>query len=133
MQSAPLLLVRVQHPQLSPERALFIAHCWGECNGRGQVRLLADPQHRYRGPSLYRAAESMAVWKQITARTAFIDGGKSAFIKAIDNKTLEQRRECFPDDAWEQVIPEAGHMLHFDQPEATGDAISEFLRQPASP
>lgn len=123
--------IKVQHPQLSDARALFIAQCWGQQDGQGRIRLLADPAHRYRGPSLYRAAESEAIWAQITARTCFIDGEKSAFVQAIDEATKQQRRQLFPAGYQEQVIKGAGHMLHFDQPQATGEAIRQFLQNRA--
>lgn len=121
--------VRVQHPQLSPERALFIARCWGAEDGYGRIRLLADPKHRLWMPSLYRVAESEAVWQQVTAQTLFIDAGKSNLIKAIPPEETARRRACFRNRS-ELSIADAGHMLHFDAPEATGGAIADFLAQP---
>lgn len=118
--------VRVQHPQLSPERALFVARCWGQTDGRDRIRLLADPKHRLDGPGLYRSAESMAIWRQISAETLFIDGGASPFRKAIDAGETAARRACFA-RRQEAVIENAGHMLHFDAPQATGDVIAYFL------
>ena len=119
--------VRKQHPQLSEARALFIARCWGQEDGYGRISLLADPKHRFRGPSLYRAAESEAVWAKITAPTAFIDGEKSMFMQAVEPPVIKARRDLFPAGYQETVIPDAGHMLHFDEPEATAAAIRDFL------
>lgn len=118
--------VRKQHPQLSAERALFVAQCWARPDRDGVIRLLADPKHRLRGPGLYRAAESEEIWKQITAPTLFIDGGKSIFRTAITSQETQQRRACFR-NYQQTVIAEAGHMLHFDAPEETGRTIAEFL------
>ncbi|HEY0972996.1 MAG TPA: alpha/beta hydrolase [Solimonas sp.] len=120
--------VRVQHPQLSPERALFIARCWGEADGHGRIRLLADPKHRLSSPGLYRAGESMAIWRQITASTLFIDGGDSAFRNAIPADEATQRRDCFTRHR-SAVVEKAGHMLHFDAPTATGALIADFLAE----
>ncbi|MEW6167619.1 MAG: alpha/beta hydrolase [Pseudomonadota bacterium] len=118
--------VRVQHPQLCAERALFIARCWGAEDGRGRIRLLADPKHRLNMPTLYRADESMAIWRRVTAKTLFVDAGGSALSRAIGAEEMAQRRACFRDRR-ELSIPGAGHMLHFDAPQATGDAIAAFL------
>lgn len=118
--------VRKQHPQLSPERALFVARCWGEEDGRGRIRLLADPKHRLNTPNLYRAAESMAIWSQVTAETLLLDGGKSVFRQAIPATETARRRACFRHRR-EAIIENAGHMLHFDAPEATGAVIARFL------
>ena len=84
-------------------------------------------RHRFRGPSLYRAAESEAVWAKITAPTAFIDGEKSMFMQAVEPPVIKARRDLFPAGYQETVIPDAGHMLHFDEPEATAAAIRDFL------
>lgn len=118
--------VRRRHPQLSPERALFVARGWGAEDGHGRVRLLADPKHTLSGPGLYRAAESMAVWREVTAPTLFLDGADSPFLHAIPGEEIAQRRACFRDHR-EQQVAGAGHMLHFDAPAATGRAMAAFL------
>lgn len=119
--------IRVQHPQLSEERALFVAHGWGCEDGRGRVRLLADPRHRLNMPMLYRAAESKEIWSQITAPTLFIDGGDSPFMTLLPPEERAARRACFRQHE-ETVIAGAGHMLHFDRPQETGERIAAFLR-----
>jgi pimeloyl-ACP methyl ester carboxylesterase len=120
--------VRAKHPQLSPERALFIARCWGAADGHGRIRLLADPKHHLPMATLYRAAESKAIWQQVTARTLFIDAGASMFAQAIAPEETAARRACFRERV-ELRIDGAGHMLHFDAPETTGAAIAAFLGQ----
>jgi pimeloyl-ACP methyl ester carboxylesterase len=118
--------VRKQHPQLSDERALFIARCWGNEDGRGVISLLADPKHRMNGPGMYKIGESMDIWKNVTAPVLFLDAGKSPFRTAIGSDELNRRRACFRDRR-EAIIQESGHMLHFDAPEALGRALLEFL------
>lgn len=118
--------VRKQHPQLSDAKALFIARCWGREDGHGRISLCADPKHRLDMPGLYRAAESMEVWKQITAPTLFIHAGKSAFVKAIPPDETARRHACFRDHRIER-IEQAGHMLNFDAPEETAKLIASFF------
>lgn len=118
--------VRVQHPQLSAERALFVARGWGAEDGRGRVRLLADPRHRLNMPGLYRLAESMAVWREITAPTLFVDGGRSFALKLLGEEERAARRACFRRHEVAR-IEEAGHMLHFDAPRETAAAMAAFL------
>lgn len=119
--------VKKQQPQLSDERALFVARGWGHADAQGQIWLQADPKHRRDMPSLYRNAESMEVWKAITAPTLFLDAGASAFAKAISAEERSARRACFGSRV-ERVIEGAGHMLHFDSPLATADAILNFMQ-----
>lgn len=118
--------IQKQHPQLSDERALFVARGWGAPGGDGRIRLLADPKHRRDMPTLYRNAESMAVWKHIEAPTLFIDGGASPFGKMLSAEELTARRECFRHRE-EQVIAGAAHMLHFDAPQALAHAMLAFF------
>lgn len=119
--------VRKQHPQLSLERALFVAKGWGREDGHGRITLCADPKHRLRGPGLYHAEESVAIWRNVTARTLFLDGGKSLFAQAIPAAETQRRRALFRDHH-EAKIENAGHMLHFDAPEETARQIAGFLR-----
>ncbi len=118
--------VRKQHPQLSAERALFVARGWGREESGGRISLCADPRHRMRGPGLYHVEESIALWREVTADTLFLDGGKSLFTKAISDAERERRRGCFRTHS-EAVLPAAGHMVHFDAPAETAAEVATFL------
>ena len=118
--------MRKQHPDLSDERAAFVARCWGRADGRGRITLCADPKHRLSGPGLYKADESLAIWREITAPTLFVDGGLSQFRNAVTPEETARRRACFRD--WRAAIVDRGtHMLHFSAPEETARAIAAFL------
>lgn len=118
--------VRRQHPQISDAQALFIAHCWGREDGRGQITLCADPKHRISGPGLYHAEDSEAVWREVKAETLFIDGGKSQFAHILTAEQRLARRASFRSQR-SALLPEAGHMLHFDAPRETAALIADFL------
>jgi len=116
------------NPQFSPERALFVARSWTYEDTRDGVKgvwLRADPQHRLPWPILYRAAETLAMWRRITAPILSIDAGKSN-ARFISDAEVAERRTVFKDH---RVVrfENAGHMLHLDLPEATAAAMCEFL------
>lgn len=118
--------IRKQHPDLPAERAEFVARCWGQEDGRGRITLCADPKHRLAGPGLYHVEESIAIWKEVTAPTLFIDGGQSPFPKAIPAEEVQRRRACFRGHR-AVTIPGGSHMLHFSAPDETARHIAEFL------
>ncbi|HZP12871.1 MAG TPA: alpha/beta hydrolase [Nevskiaceae bacterium] len=118
--------IRKKHPQLSNARSLWVARGWGRLEPDGRIGLCADPMHRMSGPGLYKAAESAAIWREITAETLFVDAEKSVFAKAISKDEKAMRRACFR-NMQEAEIAGAGHMLNFDAPEETAKAILGFL------
>ena len=118
--------IRKQHPDLPPERAGFVARCWGREDGHGRISLCSDPKHRLSGPGLYRNEESLAIWREITAPTLFVDGGLSQFGKAIPPEEAARRRACFR-DLHSVTVARGTHMLHFSAPEDTARRIAQFL------
>lgn len=117
--------IRKQHPDLPAERAGFVARCWGREDG-GRVALCADPKHRLSGPGLYRNEESMAIWREITAPTLFVDAGLSQFRQAIPPEETARRRACFRDHRV-AVVERGTHMLHFSAPAETARTVAAFL------
>lgn len=115
-----------RNPRLTPERALSVARVWGRSRGDGQIELLADPRHHTHNPVLYRASESYAVWKQVTAPTLFLDASDSKLRKMAGEEELARRRGCFRDHE-HRVIDDCGHMMHHDQPELVAQGIRDFL------
>jgi pimeloyl-ACP methyl ester carboxylesterase len=120
--------IRRQHPQLDADWALFVAQGWGALDGRGRVRLLADPKHHLGMPSLYRVAESEAIWREIRAPVLFIDAGQSLFSRGLPADEIDRRRLAFARRR-RRVLPEAGHMLHWDAPEATAAHLRAFFSE----
>lgn len=120
--------IRRQHPRLSEARALWVAQRWAAEDGRGGVRLLADPRHHLNMPGVYRIDESMAIWRQVQAHTLFIDAGDSLAAPWLDAAERARRRACFTHRE-EHVIPELGHMIHFEAPAQTAALILPFLRR----
>lgn len=118
--------IRKWHPDVPAERADFVARCWGREDGNGRITLCADPKHRLAGPGLYRNEESLAIWREITAPTLFVDGGLSPFRKAISAEETARRRACFREHR-AVVVERGSHMLHFSAPDETARAIHAFL------
>jgi pimeloyl-ACP methyl ester carboxylesterase len=94
----------------------------------GRVQLASDPAHKLVNPVLYRLEEAEACWRNVAAPVLWVAGAESKaaeFLK-LSPRDLAARKTCFR-QLTERIIPEAGHMLHHDQPERVAEVIEEFL------
>ena len=120
--------LRGNNSRLSGERAAFLARHWGRSKPDGRVELASDPAHKLVNPVLYRVEEAEACWRKVAAPVLWVVGAESKaaeFLK-LSPQDLAARKACFQ-RLTERVIPEAGHMLHHDQPERLAAVIEEFL------
>ena len=114
--------------RLTRERAEFLARHWGNESADG-VALRSDPAHKLVNANLYRVDEAFACWKQVTAPVLWVDAEDSETLKRIGLSAEEHasRRGAFRDLQY-VTVPDAGHMLHHDQPERVAQLIEQFLR-----
>jgi len=120
--------LRGNNSRLSAEKAAFLARHWGRSKPDGRVELASDPAHKLVNPVLYRVEEAEACWRKVAAPVLWVVGAESKaaeFLK-LSPQDLAARKACFQ-RLTERVIPEAGHMLHHDQPERLAAVIEEFL------
>jgi pimeloyl-ACP methyl ester carboxylesterase len=119
--------IRRRSPGLDMDRALFVAHHWAEQSGSGEIVLRADPAHKLPNAVQYRRAEAEACWERVTAPVLLVVGENTDFKAAIkDWLDPDESRHPFH-GAPTVIIPDAGHMVHFEQPEALARAAQKFL------
>jgi pimeloyl-ACP methyl ester carboxylesterase len=117
--------------RLSGERAAFLAQHWAARGPDGEWRILGDPAHKSSTPILYRVEEVMACWKRIAAPVLWVEADDTDVWRWLGPRDqarieIDRRIACIP-SASRLVIPDAGHMLHHDQPAALAGAIEAFL------
>ena len=119
--------LRKNNPRLPAERAQFLAQHWGREEGGGVV-LRSDPAHKVINPLLYRYEEVRACWQQVSAPVLWVEASESDTLKRMKMDPAQQaeRRAAFP-NLRREIVKEAGHMLHHDQPEAVARLIEDFL------
>lgn len=118
--------VHKRNPKLDAAQCLSIAQAWGVHREDGRVYLAADPKHLRGMPRTYLQAESDAIWSCISAPTLFIDGGASPFLNSLPAGERDRRRALFRDRR-SVTIEGAGHMLHFEAPEALAQHLHTFF------
>lgn len=119
------------NPRLSTERATFLASHWSAEVNEGCWEILGDPKHKSTNPILYRVDEVLACWQQITAPVLWVEAANTDIWKWFGQtdsmRTEVDRRIGFIPDVQVEIVPNAGHMLHHDQPEILATAIERFL------
>lgn len=116
-----------RNPRLGAERAGFIADCWTKPLPGGGVRLRADPAHRLVNPYLYRRDEMEACWRQIAAPVLMVFGGKSELAQRLDIQGGPQAFKTSVPNVRVEVLADAGHMIHHEEPAAVARLVEDFL------
>ena len=119
--------LRQSNPRLSAARAEFLATYWGR-EEHGKVVLRGDPAHKIVNPVLYRYEEVRACWREVRAPVLWVEGAESETPHRLhlNAAQIAERRAAFS-NVKEASVPEAGHMLHHDQPEAVARLVEDFL------
>ncbi len=129
--------LRKNNPRLPRDKALFLATHWAQAQPDGTMRLNSDPRHKLPFPTVYRIEETYAVWRNIAAPTLWVAAEDSDIPKwldddpegegATDSLAGVRRRFAHIPHGRLVTVPDAGHMLHHDQPTAVAAAIEAFL------
>jgi len=121
------------NPRLNNERAAFLAPHWARQLDDGVWEVLGDPAHKNVNPILYRVDEVTACWQQIAAPVLWVEAAHTDIwrwfgLNALLREEID-RRITYLRDVRVEIIPDAGHMLHHDQPALLAAAIEGFLNE----
>ena len=119
------------NPCLPDERAAFLAQHWSKQNAQGVWELLADPAHKNSTPILYHVDEVLECWQNIAAPVLWVEANDTDIWRMIGSKEqaraeIDRRMQYVPKMRTE-IVMEAGHMLHHDQPEVLAKLVERFL------
>ena len=121
------------NPRLSDERAAFLSSHWAKQNQDGQWEILGDPAHKQTSPLLFHVEEVMACWSKITAPVLWMEADDTNVWhwmgpKEEAHQEINRRLDHIP-QLQKEMIQDAGHMLHHDQPAAVARLIDYFCRE----
>ncbi len=121
------------NPRLSDERAAFLAEHWSVQNEAGEWEIMGDPRHKRVNPMLYQVEEVMACWRRITAPVLWVEAAETNMWEWMGPKEEARieidRRLGFLQDVRCEMMGDAGHMLHHDQPAELARLVEQFLAQ----
>ena len=78
-------------------------------------------------PYLYRREEMEACWRQLTAAVLMVFGGKSELAARLGAEGGEAAFGACTPNLQIQVLADAGHMIHHEEPAAVARLIGDFL------
>lgn len=123
-----------RNPRLLPERANWLAAALTRIDPQdGSVHYRADPRHKMVNPVLYRLQEAQACWRRIACPVLWVIGGDMwdhPMARGVFD-TLDLRRVCFA-RLNEVTVPDAGHMVQWEQPERLAKVLEAFLTSAAA-
>lgn len=134
------------HPRLDPARARFLAEQGVRAHPAGGLRWKWDPYLVTTWGS-FNFGQMEQMWSRIAAPTLALNGARSGEFWRRDvgvarrggdleaylaPDELQRRLDCFRDVECVE-IEGAGHMVHFDAPDALNAALDEFLRRRIAP
>jgi pimeloyl-ACP methyl ester carboxylesterase len=126
--------LRERNPRLGEEQARRLATLGTRLREDGLLEWKFDPMLCTLAVSgTFHLAYQRAFWRRIAAPTLIVHGAESgafwherAGARYLDPDELAARLAAFRNATFVE-IPEAGHMVHFDQPTALSSAIRSFL------
>jgi pimeloyl-ACP methyl ester carboxylesterase len=116
---------------LSMDKARWLANHWSAELSPGQWAILGEAAHKIPNAQLYRVDEVLAVHRNITAPTLMVEASDDSMNAWWRGQfTLAEHHERLKAVANIEIVqvPDCGHMLHHDQPQAVAELLERFLR-----
>jgi pimeloyl-ACP methyl ester carboxylesterase len=115
---------------LSQDKAHWLANHWAAELTPGKWTILGEAAHKITSAHLYRVDEVMAIHRSITAPTLMVEAADDSMTAWWRGQfSLAEHRERLKAVAKLEIaqVPDCGHMLHHDQPQAVAALIEGFL------
>jgi pimeloyl-ACP methyl ester carboxylesterase len=119
------------NPRLPLDRALWLANHWAVERSPGEWHIRGDAGHKLTSPYLFRVEEMLAFYAHIQAPVLCVEGSDNQMHHWWPSETFtlseyHERLKAVP-QVTVQVVANAGHMLHHDQPETVARHIHAHL------
>ena len=118
------------NPRLTQDKADWLARHWAEENAEGKWTILGQPAHKVISAHLYQAEEVLALYRRLNMPVLAVEASDNSLDLWWKGKfTLEQYHERIQHVPNVEIgfIPDAGHMMHHDQPEILAGLIERFI------
>lgn len=118
------------NPRLTQAKADWLAQHWARQNAQGQWEIMGSPAHKIVSAHLYQVEETLALYRCLNMPVLAVEAADNSLETFWKGRyTLaeyHQRLQCIP-QVEIATIPDAGHMLHHDQPQLLARLIERFV------
>lgn len=125
------------NPRLTLDKADWLAHRWARQDATtGQWHVQGHAAHKISSALVYRLEEIQAIYRCITAPVLSVhasDDSLALWWKGSYTLADYFERLALVRHAQTATLPETGHMLHHDQPQALAQLVAAFLMPQALP
>jgi pimeloyl-ACP methyl ester carboxylesterase len=115
--------------RLPLDKAHWLAQHWARPGSDGQWRILGDAAHKVVNPYLFHVDEALAMYRRITAPVLAVEAADDSLGQWWKGRytlaEFHERLKAVP-VLEKAVVPDAGHMLHHDQPHTLAKIIEKF-------
>lgn len=118
------------NPRLTQDKADWLARHWARENPHGQWEIMGQPAHKVISAHLYQVEEVLALYRRLTMPVLAVEASDNSLDLWWKGKfTLEQYHERIQNVSQLEIghIPDAGHMMHHDQPAVLAELIERFI------
>ncbi len=116
-------------PRIDTDSAEFLAGYWVEKTATEKYSIKHDPAHKRVNPVLYRRAEALNCWKQITADVLLLLGRQSWVYGSYTREGYQHEIKHAIKKFTEILIENSGHMMHLEQPVRVAAEMDTFLKR----
>jgi len=121
---------RLARDPAGQDKAEWLATQWAQENDQGRWAILGDPAHKIISAQLIRIDELLELYKMLSMPVLAIEASDDPlpgwWHGKFNKAEYHERLRLIPDCRIE-VVQDAGHMLHHDQPDAVARLLEAFL------
>jgi pimeloyl-ACP methyl ester carboxylesterase len=121
-------LMKTNH-RLPADKAQWLAQHWARPGSDGRWRILGDAAHKVVNPYLFRVDEALEMYRRIAAPVLVVEAADDSLGQWWKGRytlaEFHERLKTVP-VLEKAVVPDAGHMLHHDQPLSLAKIIEKF-------
>lgn len=118
------------NPRLGQDKADWLARHWARENVQGQWEIMGQPAHKVISAHLYQVEEALALYRRLSMPVLAVEASDNSLETFWGGRySLAQYHERIQHVPNLEIarIPDAGHMMHHDQPALLAALIERFI------